>query len=407
MKTLKKESGIATLLVTIVLTLIVTITLLSLNKTTITENRSNNNYYYKNIATEKAQAAISAFIAELSDEKIIKSYLNNTNKLKTEFDCSNSTPGKLDCIETEKNITLDSKFAMPVGSTLRASQLPDLGLEKAIRIWAISCMPDVNCATATTDAKTQVFQDIYYQSSGGGTGDWLSVNKNLNRPWDAAVEVRGLPFGTEGGMGYGNNNNTCKPGTWNSGSQTYTDCISDPLNTGYFIRNADGSEGGRNTPLQRGEKTGDEYFAQYFGETKADFQSNPDLMSKVIWINGDATMTATGQIIGGGNTYTPGLTQMIVITGNLNMGQPWPGGTSVTTGASADPNNPAAFYWGLLYVGGNANFGCNCNLGGRIAVEGDMNAYSSISIFPPSDGSNPPELFKKMKITNKTGWRDF
>jgi hypothetical protein len=413
---LQSQQGAATLLVTVILTLIITIGGISISQQISKDTQNSNQLYFRNKALEASNAGISAFIAQLTDDSLSKTFLDSINT---------TTP-----IE----ISLNSKFSLTnAGYTLSAIKVGnDADGNSQLLLTSTGCYPS-DCSSG----KSVVNQYISYNNLGGISNDWLSVNKNFNRLWGTSVNVHNAPQGTTG-TGIGGAINNCSGGdvtnptscvgasitqatppeggapidvynmSGSSPDEVYYsnwECT-DPTKTETCKESAIGASGKK--PAKRPQLSDQKYFEKYYGKNskeslkdgfkKGKYSSADFPASSYVWVDGNVTMQADGKLRDSKGNIIDTEGKHVFIDGNLTSS---PVGTHITVDAASDNK------WEFLYVSGDMKIQGTLRINGPTAIQGDFNIHGSLQFYADTADNKSFPPFKTITYNGKSGWRDF
>ncbi|WP_156905433.1 hypothetical protein [Chitinibacter tainanensis] len=208
---------------------------------------------------------------------------------------------------------------------------------------------------------------------------------------------------------------------WSNGSMSWTDQTPAGAKsnncTGLYYSNPDKSSCSNNNPASiAGKQANDQFFKQYFGANKDAFLNSN--FSNISSTNKSATLSADGSTVvincRTGCTYTSNeieaalktyTDKSVIIDGNVTIS----GGTS----DMRQLQDTFLYVSGELTLGNWATgAGPTMTFNGVLAVEGNVNAYTSFNLNPSYNAyqrsrARRPPAAPTVAFTGASGWRDF
>jgi len=409
-KSYYKQRGVSTLLISTVFLLVMGVMALTVNRSTLAENKMANNEYKSIQAQQSAQAGVELFIAQLKNAVIATSSIADRN------DTNNFEIGS----KTVSGTAITQLAVAGTGNlNYKVFAVKDTTTDPAKPVIYVTSYGYADCDENGANCQSNVKLNSrmeYQQSAGTGkTPSIVSVNGNVTAKDGAELKVyRGTHWNlakyTDEAINYGGQINgvdsikningndvvdsSCKVCGPPDGSQPETDRIG---------------------PKDVGTLSGDKYFDQFFGDTKANIKADSNTIKitpsqlknvtipprgaadahgnkpkpPVIWVTGDVT----GGDFGNFWNYSANKDVIVIIDGNLTT-------TTENHGASV----------GFLYTTGNVTAASGAyDFFAAMAVEGSLTSKTSFAVRPQKDPNDLLKSFSKAASLNLVNgnWSDF
>lgn len=421
-----KQRGVSTLLISTIFLLVMGVMALTVNRSTLTENKMSSNEYRNIQAQQSAQAGVEVFIAQMKNATITTSAIDERNNA-TNFDSQTSTVSGL------------AKSELTIAGTgnlnYKVYAIKDTKTNPAKPVIYLTSYGYADCddagANCQTNVKINARMEYEQGAAQGSTPAILSVNGNVQSCGTGQTGSQcssihaykntyaGNPSYTDEAITYGGQINGKDSLKDVNGRDTF-----DGANTTVYGADAQGPTTDKTGAKDVGTMNKDAYFEQFFGDTKSNIkggstttQITPGELKNyrdsskipergkpaadgtkakppILWVNGDVNVGDFGSFW---NQF--GKDVIVIVDGNITL-------STESHGAQV----------GFLYATGNVNAGEPNKLAGSwdfygaLAVEGSLTANTSFGLRPQKNPNDLLNSFKKpssdIKLTNGN-WSDF